>query len=421
VATKFQELQVLYDTGRNVELVGTLALSGLKVLFEYEPSWQKKGLELAPFQMPVQRGSFSFDLARLPGNLPGLCADSLPDGWGLLIMDRFFARKGVERHEVTPLDRLAYLGDHAMGALTYSPADGNDSTVEAIQIGTMAREAYELFAGDIDQVSPLLSKIGGSPGGARPKALIGISESGREFVSGSSDVPEGYSHWLMKFSSPVYGKLSELGPYEGIVESIYLQMAEKAGISVQHHKLILADDLLHLAVKRFDRPARDRRLHMATACGLHHADCRQPSLDYKDLIKTAWALTRDARQVEEQYRRAIFNLFAINRDDHSKNHSYLVGENNVWRLSPAYDLTYSMGPGGEHWTSYLGVGKMPSRSVLLKLADVGSISAREATATIDQVQHAVGGFSTLCKEHGVPQKTIKGILAEQEETRKAAM
>jgi len=418
---KLQELRVFYDTGATRELVGTLALAGQRMLFEYEARWQHNEIELAPFKMPVSRRSFQFNPAELPGNLPGLCADSLPDGWGLLIMDRFFARKGVARHDITPLDRLAYLGDHAMGALSYQPATEVDNKAEAIQVGSTAREAYQVFAGDIEEVSRLLAKVGGSPGGARPKALIGISECGQKFVSGTSTLPAGFSHWLVKFSSPVYGKLSDLGPCEGIVESVYLQMAEMAGIRVPQSRLIVDNDLSHLAVRRFDRPRHDQRLHMATACGLLHADCRLPSLDYKHLIRVAWQISSDAREVHEQYRRAIFNLLAVNRDDHSKNHSYLLGEDGTWRLSPAYDLTYSPGPNGEHWTAFLGEGKTPNKKTLLELAEIGSIGNKDALNIIARVQDAVSKFPDLCKQQGVPSGKLKPLIAEQEKARKAAV
>ena len=409
---RFKELQVFIDSGTEEKPVGTLASFEHKVMFEYEPAWKAGNIELAPFKLPNRQGDFQFDRQQLIHGLPGLFADSLPDGWGLLIMDRFFTRQGVDRYTISPLDRLAYLGNHAMGALTYHPSMESDTTVEAIKIGETAREAYQLFAGTIEEAGRLLAKIGGSPGGARPKALIGISDCGRNFVSGIGNLPAKYSHWLIKFSTPEFGKTSELGPYEGVVESVYLRMANLAGIDTPEFRLIPDKDMSHLAVRRFDRPAHNRRRHMATASGLLHADHRQPSLDYETLLKVAWGLTRSATSVTQQYRRAIFNLFAANRDDHAKNHGYLLDNEGKWQLSPAYDLTFCCGPGGEHSTAYLGMGKDPSLKVLLALAGKASIGSKDAEGIIERVQEAIARFPDLCKHHGVPLGKIEHIIKE---------
>jgi serine/threonine-protein kinase HipA len=382
------------------------------VLFEYDPSWIQKGIELSPIHLPTARRSFQFETTKLNNGLPGLFADSLPDGWGILIMNRFFLKRGIKSHEITPIDRLAYLGNNAMGALCYQPPLGKeDKTVEAVNIGSTAKEAYELYEGKIEDAGRLLAKIGGSPGGARPKALIGISDCGSKFISGIGSMPPGFSHWMVKFSGPVKSELRELGPYEGIMEYIYLHMAQTAGITVPEYRLI-ADEkgLQHIAVRRFDRPAQEERLHVATAFGLLHADHRSPTLDYQDLLKFAWMLTKDATQVTEQFRRAVFNLLAINRDDHSKNHGYMMEKTGKWKLSPAYDLTYSNGPGGEHWTSYLGEGKKPPIQLLLQLATLGSIGDKKAISIIEQVRSAVGKLPALCKEYDVPTKYSRPII-----------
>lgn len=405
----FQEIQVFFDTGSLRETVGVLAISGNKVLFEYDKIWIRKGIELSPVHLPISRDSFQFEAAKLVNSIPGLFADSLPDGWGMLIMDRFFLKKGIKRHEVTPIDRLAYLGDYGMGALCYQPSLNKDDTVvEAVNISAAANEAYKLYKGKIEDAGRLLAKIGGSPGGARPKALIGISACNTSFVSGNSVLPPGYSHWMIKFSG--HG-LSEMGKHEGVMEYIYMEMARSAGLNVPEYRLVTDDNgLQHIAVRRFDRPAGNERLHVATASGLLHADHTAPSLDYEDLLKLAWVLTRDVTQVAEQFRRAAFNLLAVNRDDHSKNHGYVMDQMGKWRLSSAYDITYSNGPGGEHWTAYLGEGKNPTIASLLRLAELSSIGRKEAGAMIDQVRSAVDKLPLLCNDHLVPQKLSESII-----------
>lgn len=401
---KFQEIEVLFSNGISETLVGMLAVAERKVLFEYDSSWQKQGIELSPRHLPTTQTAFQFESTKLTNSLPGLFADSLPDGWGLLIMNRFFLKKGIRRQDISPIDRLAYLGTNAMGALCYRPALNNeDQLLEAVNIGTTASEALDLYEGSLEDASRLLAKIGGSPGGARPKALIGILDCGTTFISGLGELPEGFTHWLVKFSGSKTTHLRELGPYEGIIEYIYLRMAKEAGITVPEHRLITDETgLQHIAVRRFDRPTRTSRLHIATAAGLLHADPGTPSLDYSDLIRWAWVLTKDSHNVEEQFRRAVFNYYAVNRDDHAKNHGYLMNPDGSWRLSPAYDLTHSSGPGGEHWTSYLGEGSDVSSSTLLNLAQIGSISKKTAMAIIEKVRTAVDQFPTLCKETGVP-------------------
>ncbi len=401
----FQEIQVQFDTGVDRVLVGTLAATEHQVLFEYDPAWVAGGLELAPLHLPLAQKGFRFEMNRLPDRVPGLFADSLPDGWGTLIMDRYFIRLGVDRKRITPIDRLAWLGCEAMGALCYQPTlRSEQAQYQAVRIGAAAHEALQLFEGKLADAGILLSRIGGSPGGARPKALIGIAAGGDDFVSGTGALPEGYTHWLVKFSSARKNAVGPFGRYEGVLEQICLKTAAAAGITTPESRLI--DDgsgLLHFAVRRFDRPTAVSRRHGATASGLLHADHRLPSLDYADLLKLAWTLTQDATQVLEQYRRAVFNLFVGNLDDHAKNHGYLMDESGRWHLAPVYDLTFSGEPDGEHWTSYLGEGSRPGRATLLKLAEAASIRKPDAVSVIEQVQSAVALFGHLARELCLPQ------------------
>jgi len=400
----FQEIRILFDNGLVKTPVGVLAATNGRMLFEYYSAWISGGVELSPFHLPLAERTYRFESGRLPDRLPGLCADSLPDGWGMLIMDRHFMRQGIARNDISPFDRLAWLGDEAMGALCYQPSlRSTEALHEAVQIGVTAREALQLFEGRIEDAGQLLARIGGSPGGARPKALIGCAPDGVSFVSGAGSVPEGYSHWLVKFSASRKSITSGYGRYEGTLEHICLAMAAAAGIRVPENRLI--DDgngVRHIAVRRFDRPSPSARLHVATASGLLHADHRLPSLDYADLLKLAWSLTNDMRHVQEQYRRAVFNLFVGNRDDHAKNHGYLLDGKGGWGLSPVYDVTFVGGPGGEHCTAYLGEGREPDISLLLKLAEQASIKAADARLIIGQVQSAVATFSALAKEQGIP-------------------
>ncbi len=408
----FQEIQIVLDMGGAREPVGVLAINDNKVLFEYDPIWIKKGIELSPLNLSTAKATYQFDASKLPGSIPGVFADSLPDGWGMLIMDRFFSKKGINRHEISVIDRLAYLGNNAMGALCYEPSLKVDTKVtESLKIGALAREAHELYEGRIEEAGRLLTKIGGSPGGARPKALIGISDSGTKFVSGIGPLPEGYTQWMVKFSGPAKSTLREMGKIEGLMEYIYLQMAQTAGITVPDFMLIPDEiGLQHIAVRRFDRPTAHERVHVATASGLLHADHKLPSLDYQDLLKFAMWLTRDIKQVKEQFRRAAFNLLAVNRDDHAKNHGYVMDVSGKWQLAPVYDITFSSGPGEEHWTAYLGEGRNPGKKSLLRLAEIVSISEKDAEVIIEEVRSAVEQLPALCKQFEIPPKLSKPII-----------
>ena len=400
---QLNKLDVYFDNGRSTRLVGQLASYNRSVVFEYDAAWCGGGLELSPYKLPLSQQAHNLSDSGIYG-IFGLFADSLPDGWGMLLMDRSFLRRGVTRSQITPLDRLAFLGNHAMGALCYRPPLANDDAVDAVLIGDMAREAFDIFEGRIEEAGPLLTKIGGSPGGARPKALIGISDNGKRFVSGSGTLPNGYSHWLIKFATAK--------KHEGVLEFIYNEMAERAGINVPERRLVTDDSgARHIATRRFDRTPGNGRRHIATASGILHASHLAPTLDYSDLLKLAWQLTGDSIQVEEQFRRAVFNYYALNLDDHAKNHGYIMLDDGRWSLSPAYDLTYSTGP-HEHCTSYLGKGAELSENDLASLAAKGAIDNSAAVRIIEQVKDSVAMFKRLAANHGLPAKVTSPIAKE---------
>ena len=403
----YRDIEVLYNTGGTIATVGRLAIVDTDTIFEYDANWVNKGIELAPYMMPTSGRQYVLSkLDRSVYGMFGLFSDSLPDDWGTRIMDRWFEKHNINRNQVTVIDRLAYVGDYAMGALSFKPPTqhGDNNSLSALSIGDLAREAFELYSGKTEDAGRLLMNIGGSPGGARPKGLIGISEDGYRFISGAGCLPDGYSHWLVKFSG-------NDNKHEGDLEFTYNQIAKESGISVPEYRLI--DDgegLHHFAVRRFDRMPGNLRIHVATVGGLLHAKHTEPSLDYRELTKLAWKITKSVAQVEEQFRRAVFNMFAINRDDHAKNHGYSMSENGEWRLSPAYDITYSEGPNGYHWTSYAGEALNPKIDDLLKIAKASSIDEKNARVIIEKVKDAVSSFKRIANENGVPSKIASPIM-----------
>ena len=228
-------------------------------------------------------------------------------------------------------------------------------------------QAQEVLDGTSDDVLAELIALNGSSAGARPKALIGVNDKRDHIIHGVHDLPAGYTPWMVKFPN------SQDGLDAGAIEYVYALMAKEAGVSMPDVHLFPAKrGTGYFAIKRFDRDG-DKRYHMHTACGLLHSDFRTPSLDYEDLVALTGMLTRDVREVEKLYQLAVFNVLAHNRDDHSKNFSYLMDSQGRWKISPAYDLTFSSGPRGEQSTMVMGEGRNPNTIHLLKLAqaDIG--------------------------------------------------
>ncbi|MCY2931293.1 MAG: type II toxin-antitoxin system HipA family toxin [Planctomycetota bacterium] len=384
--------------------VGTLAQDRGRVYFEYAPAYLAAGCSLSPFRLPFEGGLFEHtDLAF--GPLPGLFDDSLPDGWGLLLMDRHFRSVGLNLAEVSPLDRLAWLGTRTMGALTYHPpADGATAGAGRFDLHELARQSREILAGAAVDVLPQLLLAGGSPGGARPKVLVGLNVATGEIVSGSDDLPEGFEHWIVKFPAKADP------PDAGAVEYAYALMAAAAGVDMPPARLFeTRRGDRFFGVRRFDRDA-NRRYHVHTFGNLIQSNFRIPSADYADLLNATSLLTRNHQDVRRAFRRMAFNVLAHNRDDHVKNFAFLLNDlTGDWTLSPAYDLLYTPGPGGEHTMTLAGEGKNPGRPHMLALAEQAGLSRRDAAAILDEVRASVARWPNHARLAGVSGATSKQI------------
>ena len=315
-------------------LVGTLAMTNeRKAAFEYADEWLENGFSISPFSLPLEKKVY-VPVKDYFNGLWGVFADSLPDAWGQLLLDRMLKEKGCNIDNVSMLDRLAIVGESGMGALTYRP---------------------ELDMPKQEKLSSLdeLYRLGGTSGGARPKIMTKIDGE----------------DWIIKFPAHVDGKNA------GLMEYRYSQCAKQCGIDMEETRLFPSDICDgYFGTKRFDRKNDsfgEHRIHMLTAAALLELDFRQPNMDYHQLMKLTKILTRDNKHdIENMYRRMCFNVFAHNRDDHSKNFTFIYDENNDgWRLSPAYDLTYSTTYYGEHTTTVDGNGRNPG---IKELAAVGT-------------------------------------------------
>lgn len=389
-------------------VVGRLVEDRGRTFFEYDPSYLASGRSLSPFHLPFRPGLHEHTDQGF-GPLPGLFDDSLPDGWGLLLQDRHFRRLGHAPATISPLERLAWLGTSTMGALTYHPpALREDVDDRLLDLHDLARQSQQLLSGDATDVLPQLLRAGGSPGGARPKVLVGVDPNTGALVSGADELSEGFEHWLVKFAARQDAR--DAGP----LEQAYALMATAAGIEIPPTRLFeTAQGDRFFGVKRFDRDGR-RRVHVHTFGNLIHANFRIPSSDYGDLLKVTSILTRNQADVVAVYRRMVFNVATHNRDDHVKNFAFLLDEAaGEWSLTPAYDLTFATGPGGEHSMTLAGEGRDPGREHFLRLAKQCSISTKAALNVINEVRAAVAGwagFAELAKVHPAAAEQVASSL-----------
>ena len=393
----------LHWSPEDVQAVGRLAyLDGIAYL-EYDPSFLTSGMELSPVHHRLGPGLIRpHDPTAFEG-LHGLFHDSLPDGWGRLLVDRRARQLGTEPSTLTPLDRLACVGLRGIGALTYAPAtDIWADKKSVLDLDKLAIDSQHVLEGNISDILDELGRVGGSPGGARPKALIAVNDK-EQAIHGDVDVPSGYTHYLVKF--PGSGDPEDIAQ----IEQAYADMAIAAGIIFPKSTLLSGESgKPFFAVQRFDRNGSNR-VHVHSASGLLYSDIRVPSLDYQDLILLTRSVTRDHRQSRAMFTLAVFNVLAHNRDDHARQFSYTMERDGTWKLSPAYDLTFSYGPGGEHSTSILGHGKSITREHLTALGKKADLRHSDISQIIDHVETAVADWSQFAKHWDVSKVSKQEI------------
>lgn len=395
---KATDLLTVYLDGTERRRVGRLAVSRRQILFEYDPSFIASGLQISPFHLPLRTGAVAGDPTLFDG-LFGVFNDSLPDGWGRLLLDRAVEKHGINRGQLTPLDRLAHVGRHGMGALVYEPDQSDDDDKEVtLQLDSIAQDAMTVLKGEQEDVIEKLLKLNGASSGARPKVVAQVSRDKKKIIHGPAKLPKGYAHWMIKF--PSTNDASDIGP----VEYAYSLMARACGLAMPETFLFRSKKKKrYFGIKRFDRDG-DRRIHMHSLSGLINADHRTPSLDYDGLMRATLILTKDVREVERAFAIACFNVLAHNRDDHAKNVSFLMDDKGGWSLAPAYDLTFSFGPGGEQSMMVMGEGKAPGASNLRALAEKHGL--KNADAIISRVLDAVSKWRVHADEAGVTKKSI---------------
>jgi len=395
-------VNVKYCHSDNIIKMGRLAITNRKIFFEYDDEFLKTKLELSPFKLPLRFGAIACEDNVFEG-LFGIFNDSLSDGWGRLLLDRKLTKVGINPITITPLDRLCYTGSNGMGALMYEPEISDSEVHQHLKdLDMIADECIHFLDNDDDKYIDDLLIMNGSSAGARPKILVSISSDEKLEVT-KHDPKTSHDNWIIKFRSSSDPKDI------GCIEYAYNLMAKEAGLDVPEARLFKSKKCDgYFGVKRFDRQ-KSSFVHMHTISGLLHSDHRVPSLDYETLLKATRYLTKDILECEKQFRQMVFNIFSHNRDDHSKNFSFLMDKGGKWKVSPAYDLTFSSGPVGQHSTTILGEGKNPSISHMLKLAEIVSIKPKNALTIIDEVKVAVSKWSKFADKSKVNSKSSKNI------------
>ena len=376
------KLSVYLNTYGIRRMVGLLYENAGRVFFEYSPDFLQSGIALSPFKLPLKPGVFE-DEKRTFDGLFGLFNDSLPDGWGCLLLDRKLRKRALSYDSITPLSRLSMIGLNPMGALEYEPADEAAEEVGNVELDSLSGEVDKILAGNDSDVLDELLKLNGSSGGARPKIVAYVSDDRQKIIHGGANPPAGFTPWIIKFSER-HDKLNS-----GETEYRYSLAAKEAGIDMPPtHLFPSKNGGGYFGVQRFDRTPQGK-VHVHTACGLLHASHRFSCLDYENLLKLTLVLTRDITQAEEMVRRMVFNVKSGNRDDHSKNFSFLLNKNFEWRLAPAYDLTPSAGINGEQTAMVNGKGRNITDEDLIAAAKVADIPASAVRSIINTVESAL--------------------------------
>lgn len=394
-----QKLLVIYAGWGERWTLGTLAAHQRTVLFEYSPEALQRGLELSPRHLKLRLAAYG-DFPSFQFGLPGLIADCLPDGWGQLLMDRFFKRYWRrDAYQVTALDRLAFLGSRAMGALVFEPEQG-DLIQEDLDLLSLAKNIRNVVDDQAELALKQLVLVGGSPQGARPKAVVRYDPASAR-LSTLDNAPG--TDWLVKF--PARGEHAEVCA----LEHVYAEMARLCGLNMPRTQYFsLANGLAAFAIERFDRVG-GFRVPMHTLAGALHANYQMPSVDYQNMLRMTRFMTRSETEVLKAFERCVYNVAFNNRDDHSKNFSYCLSEQGHWVLAPGYDLTFCEGPGGEHQMAVEGEGRTPGRPELLKLAKAGGVPVGAATAVIERVAESALRFDKVVREHPIRKATRRHV------------
>ncbi len=395
--------------------VGYLSLDEKEnVYFEYEDDFKKLGLEISPIKLPLSSTTiYHNNDDRFFEGLAGVFFDSLPDKFGNEIIKNYYAKKGINVERISPIQKLAYIGQSGMGALEYTPNEGADAFKESLEIQSLVDDARKIIQGDITAAIPELISSGGSAGGARAKAVIQWDKTTNEIISGRFPLREGFENYLIKFDGVGEGN----APVDyGKIEYIYMKIAKELEFNVAEVELFSERDFSHLLVKRFDR-IENKKIHLHSLCGLTHMDFNQPGIySYEEYLRIVQYLTKDRQQLEAAFLHMFFNVIVRNQDDHTKNFSFLMDEEGSWSTAPLYDLTYSKGGG---YTSKHQMSINGKRDEFI-IEDIKSVSRMFDIAKDSDIErlaksikeYFVSRFQEEAKELKVDDKKIEKVIKD---------
>lgn len=408
------------------ESLGTVNWNEQKgsAIFQYSESSYANNREPSPFLMPKEGRTYETNRDHVNfHNLPYLLSDSMPDDFGNVMMKEWLGQKNLTYDDINPVDRLTYVGKRGMGALEYKPINHNSSNNYSIDVTNLLEVAKNVLEGkkevqykDLNEESLTeILRIGTSVGGARAKALIAIKEDEKgniiDIKPGDIIQPSGYSYWLLKIDG---ANEKTLGESDGIgkIEYAYYKMARDSGIDISESRIYNENDRFHFLTKRFDRSERGEKIHMQTFGSLVGIDFKvQKASSYETLFRTMKRLKSNYKQLEQQFRRAVFNVVARNHDDHAKNFSFLMDQQGNWKISPAYDLTYSYKSGGTwtsvHQSSINGKYDAFERSDLIELGKTFGI--KNSKVIFQEVIEAVSKWNRIAQEVGISKNIISEI------------
>ena len=392
--------------------IGTMIEHQGVIYFEYDKEFKLTGLEISPIKLHTSKTQNAYtnsEHTRVYHGMAGVFFDSLPDKHGMAFIDRYFEKQGLKPFEVTLLHKLAFIGDRGMGAIEYIPKEDDISDSSNITIN--AKEAYEELKqnlqNDNSSIESLMNiKQSVSPvGGGRPKMLVQYNYKTNEIRLNKKELHKGYVRAIIKFDE-IYEGVGSIGLTK--LEYIFMSMAQEIGINTAQFQLISEGNAKHLLVKRFDRDDNDEKIHMATASGLMHIDISVlKATSYEYLFMLTRNICKSQEDIEELFKRMVLNILISNFDDHAKNFAYLMDKNGIWKLSPAYDITYSKGLLKSYTTTVCGKDLDITKDDILKIAKAQSIKPATAIKIIDKCIDVVRTFEEKAKNIELDIDTIK--------------
>ncbi|MBQ6104409.1 MAG: type II toxin-antitoxin system HipA family toxin [Lachnospiraceae bacterium] len=393
--------------------------------FEYDRYFQRSGIELSPFMMPLSGRIYAFpELNRTDAfrGVPGLFADSLPDRFGNAVINRWLSEQGRAADSFSAIERLCYIGRRGMGALEYAPATGPAWSEQEVDVTEMTRLASDVLSGkesrilrDHDASIAQLMEIGSSAGGARAKAIIAWNEETGEVKSGQVDAGDGFEYWIIKFDGVTDNGDHNLtdGRQYSLIEYAYYRMALDLGIEMSECRIFEKDGLKHFMTKRFDRKNGDK-IHMQTLAALGHFDYNVPNLcSYETYADMAMKLGVGRKGVEQIYRRMVYCVLSGNCDDHVKNAAFLMNRRGEWSVSPAYDLTFAFHPDNRwisrHQMSVNGKSSGITEADLLLCGRNMGLPAELCRKTIAETELVIGKWMTYAEQAGITESRAEEI------------